>query len=142
MRITPTLDIDEATLTEKFIRAPGPGGQNVNKVETGVQLRFDAARAGALTDAVRARLFKLAGRRVTKEGVIVIEATTHRTRERNREDARKRLKRLIETAIRPPTRRVKTTVPHGTKRKRLEAKKRRGETKQSRGWVRRSGVDE
>lgn len=124
--------IDEKELDERFIRASGPGGQNVNKVASAVQLRFDAAGSRALNDAVRARLLKLAGARVTKDGVILIEASRHRDQARNREDARARLASLIAKAASPPKKRVATRPPPSEKRKRREDKARRSEVKRGR----------
>ena len=98
IRITDTISINEAELTESFVRASGPGGQNVNKVSSAVQLRFDARHSPSLPNDVAVRLMRLAGKRVTKEGVIVIIAQQHRTQERNREDARERLFDLIRQA--------------------------------------------
>ncbi|MEQ1929016.1 MAG: alternative ribosome rescue aminoacyl-tRNA hydrolase ArfB [Parvularculaceae bacterium] len=134
MRAGPIL-IDESELEERFIRASGPGGQNVNKVATAVQLRFDAARSAALTDAVRARLIRLAGSKATKDGAILIEASRHRTQERNRADARERLVDLIERAATPPKPRVATRVSRSQKRKRVAEKRKRSEVKNRRGVV-------
>lgn len=127
--VTPTLSIAEEELVERFFRAGGPGGQNVDKVETAVQLRFDARRSPALPDDVSVRLQRLAGRRLTSEGVIVITAQRFRTQERNRADARERLFELIrEAALRPAVRRpTKPTL--GSKQHRAEGKARRSRTK-------------
>ena len=134
--ITPTLTIEDAELQERFVRASGPGGQNVNKVSTAVQLRFDAGRSPALTDEVRQRLRSLAGSRMTDEGVLVIDAREHRTQGQNREEARARLTDLIRRALVRPKRRRKTKPGAAAKERRLDTKKRRSETKAGRGRLR------
>ena len=132
LRITARIHLDEAELEERFIAAAGPGGQNVNKVATAVQLRFDALHCPALTPAIRARLAVLAGRRMTGEGVLIIAANRHRTQERNRADARERLAELIREAAVPPVYRVKTRPTQASKRRRLEDKSARGTIKRDR----------
>ena len=131
--VTASISLDAAELHESFLRASGPGGQNVQKLETAVQLRFDARATLNLPDAVRARLQGLAGRRLTRDGVIVITAQRHRTRERNRADALDRLLALIRAAAAPPPVVRRATRPTlGSKRRRLDGKTERGETKRLR----------
>jgi ribosome-associated protein len=125
IRINNSISLDEREIEERFVRASGPGGQNVNKLATAVQLRFDVRRSPSLPPAVRTRLERLAGRRLTQEGVLVIHADRHRTQERNRDDALSRLVELIrEAAIEPKVRR-KTRPPPAERRRRIEGKKRR-----------------
>jgi len=123
------IEIDERELEEHFIRASGPGGQNVNKLASAVQLRFDVRRSPSLPDDVRARLERLAGRRLTREGVLVINAERHRTQERNRKDARERLVDLIRRAAVAPRPRRATKPTAGARERRLESKKRRSNVK-------------
>jgi ribosome-associated protein len=132
IQVTSEIAIDESELSESFVRASGPGGQNVNKVSSAVQLRFDVRQSRSLANDVAIRLMKLAGSRLTKDGVIVITAQEHRQQERNRAEARERLFDLIRQAAVRPTVRRKTKVPKGEKKKRLEGKKRRGEIKRGR----------
>jgi ribosome-associated protein len=129
------MPLDPSALTEKFVRASGPGGQNVNKVATAVELRYDT-RAAAMPEAVRARLLRIAGARATKDGVIVLFADRFRTQDRNRADARARLEAMIEKAATPPRPRVATKTPKSQKRKRREDKAKRSVVKQGRGRVR------
>ncbi len=129
MRINDTVEIDEADLEENFIRSSGPGGQNVNKVASAVQLRFKVDGASDLPIQVQARLGRLAGSRLTKDGEIIIKAMTHRKQEMNREEARKRLKALIEKALIAPVMRRRKPMSYNQKKKRVEAKKKRGEVK-------------
>ena len=129
IRITDHISIDDSEIEESFVRSSGPGGQNVNKLSTAVQLRFDVRRSPSLSDDVKARLERLAGKRLTREGTIVITAQRYRTQERNREDARERLFEMIREAAIPPVPRRATKVPRSEKKKRLEGKKRRSAIK-------------
>jgi ribosome-associated protein len=131
IRVTPHIAIDEDQLQEQFIQASGPGGQNVNKVATAVQLRFDVARSD-LSDDVRQRLAVLAGRRMTQDGVLVLTARTHRTQERNRQDARDRLVALIRQAAVAPKPRRATRPTAASKKRRLDAKTARAGVKRMR----------
>lgn len=132
MRITDTLSIDEREIEERFIRSSGPGGQNVNKVATAVELRFDVRHSASLPLAVRDRLVVLAGRRITDDGVLVLKAERFRTQDRNREDARARLVELIRAATHVPKRRVATKPSRNAKAKRVDAKVKRGGVKKLR----------
>jgi len=132
-QVTSTISIDDSELEESFVRSSGPGGQNVNKVSSAVQLRFDVRRSPGLPNDVAIRLMKLAGSRLTKDGVIVIVAQEHRDQSRNRAEARERLFDMIrKAAVRPAVRR-ETKVPKSQKKKRVEGKKRRSEVKANRG---------
>ncbi len=130
--ITPTLAIDESEIQLEFARASGPGGQKVNKVSTAVQLRFDVRNSPSLPDDVRAYLTHLAGRRMTRDGVLIIEARRFRTQERNRQDAINRLVELIRQAAKKSKPRRKTRPTRASRQRRLEAKRRSSEKKQLR----------
>ena len=132
IRITPSISLDERELTFRFVRASGPGGQNVNKVSTAVELRFDVAHSPSLPDDVRARLRVLAGRRLNALGVLVIDAQRHRSQERNRADAVERLVELIRKAAIPPVPRRKTKPTRGSRERRLESKRLRARIKRGR----------
>lgn len=135
IRITAEIALEDREIEESFLRSPGPGGQNVNKLETAVQLRFDVRRSPSLPEPVRRRLERLAGRRLTGEGVLVLTAHRHRTRERNRADALERLIGLICDAAVPPVPRRPTRPTTASKRRRLEAKKHHGRNKQLRRQI-------
>lgn len=135
LRITDTLAIADWELTESFMRASGPGGQNVNKVSTAVELRFEADRSPQLSPSVKARLKRLAGRRWTNEGAIVLQVEDTRSQARNREIARDRLAELIREALVPPKRRIATKPSYGSTKRRIAAKVQRGEIKLMRGKV-------
>jgi ribosome-associated protein len=132
--ITPTLAIREHELDERFVRASGPGGQNVNKVSTAVELRFDVA-ASALAEDVKARLLALAGKRASQEGVLLIDSREHRTQSQNRVAARARLVEMVRQALRRPRKRKKTRPTRAARERRLEAKGQRARVKAQRGRV-------
>jgi ribosome-associated protein len=132
LKITDTIVVDESEIEERFVQSSGPGGQNVNKVATAVQLRFDVAGSRSLSPSLKSRLMTLGGRRVTTDGVLVIDARRHRTQERNRADARARLVELIRRAAVPVIKRVPTRPTLASKRRRLDAKRKQAATKRDR----------
>lgn len=133
LRVSPTIIIEEAELDERFVRASGPGGQNVNKVSTAVELRFDAYGSAALPDRVKRRLRSVASHLLTQDGVLVVQADRYRSQSRNREDARERLTEILrEAAAPPPPRRIPTKPSRAAKQRRLDSKTRRGAVKKDR----------
>ena len=133
VEIKPQFKSTKASWSSHFIRADGPGGQNVNKVATAVQLRFDVTNSPSLPEDVKARLIKLAGKRVTQDGILIIEARRYRTQEGNREDAIRRFSELVRRALEKPKPRKPTKPSRSSQEKRLQEKKRKGEIKRTRG---------
>jgi len=133
LQVTPTIQIPDAELTETFVRASGPGGQNVNKVASAVELRFDVARSAVLPEPLRARLLARRDRRLTADGVLVIQASRFRDQARNRIDARERLAEIIRAAQHVPKKRVATKPTRASKERRIASKKKRAQHKQTRG---------
>ena len=132
IRITATISITDDELTESFVRSSGPGGQNVNKVSTAVELRFDVRQSPSLPEPVKLRLMRLAGHRMTKDGVLIIQAERFRTQDANRKDARDRLVGLIQGAAVTPKKRIKTKPTRASKERRVEGKKKRSTVKKMR----------
>jgi len=131
IQITPSIQIDESELQFEYIRASGPGGQNVNKVATAVQLRFDVGNS-LLLDSIKKRLMKLAGNKITNDGILILEAKRYRTQEQNRADAQRRFTDLVYKATLPPKKRIKTLPTKASRERRLNEKKQRGNIKKSR----------
>lgn len=138
LKITNTIIIDDDEIDESFIRSSGPGGQNVNKVSTAVQLRFDAKSSPAITETVLLRMGQIASHLMTKDGVLIITAESHRSQDRNRADARDRLIEIIQKATIVPKRRKPTKPTYSSKLKRMDKKTQRGTTKKNRGKVSKS----
>jgi ribosome-associated protein len=135
LEVTPTVAIEESELSERFVRASGPGGQNVNKVATAVELRFDVARSPAISDDVKGRLRTIAGTRMSADGVLTIDARRYRTQPQNRADARERLADLVRQALVKPRSRRKTRPTKSSVERRIQSKQKRSQTKRARGGI-------